>query len=344
MVAVVCSPPSCSDLVPGVCVSKCCPEEEILLTDQPDKQARCGAPLHHHQLWDNEAEIHDTDLVRIPGTDDIVYSHHFLNTSLQRCKALLIQPRNTSHLLITNGSLYSQEEGFKSDFCIDNSVNAEGDVVEIVTECYHGDLKPEKLRGREESCLEKHAGTFRLVNTVSCSVSVVFLTITAGVYIFLPDLNNLHGKIILSNVLSITSFTVYLLFIYNTKYIFSNALCTFLGYFGYFSTMSMFCWMTIMSFDLCWMFRQPQVPRRDPMSRRFLVYSVVCWGSSMLITLGLFAVDNNDTVIPRYKPNIGRGKCFLQNSSHGIFLHLPIFVLMVVNGIFFLFAILVLYR
>ena len=31
------------------------------------------------------------------------------------------------------------------------------------------------------------------------------------------------------------------------------------GYLGYFFTLSMFCWMTVMSLDLCWTFLRAQV-------------------------------------------------------------------------------------
>ena len=42
-----------------------------------------------------------------------------------------------------------------------------------------------------------------------------------------------------------------------------------------------------MSVDLCWTFRQAQVPRRSSAVLKFLLYSLVGWGSSALLTLAM---------------------------------------------------------
>ena len=312
------------------CVSKCCADDQILhiLTDHSEEEKlMCVANI----LW-SVADLHDTDLARIETKErtNTVLRTHFLDRHQQHCDSLLVQLRNTSQLLVSNGSLYQPDRGFVNDFCIDNVLTSKGELGKIVVECHDVTLST-------SSCLDKHGGTFRLANTISCSVSIVFLAITGFVYLSVPELDNLHGKILLSNVFSSTCLTVYLLIVYNTNN-FSDVLCILLGYFGYFSTMSMFFWMTIMSFDLCWVFKQPTVPRRNSKTRKFLLYSVVAWGTSGLATIGVFLadMDSNVTLPDTIKPNIGRDKCFLQNSSHGIFLHLPIFILIVMNGVFFL--------
>ena len=61
------------------------------------------------------------------------------------------------------------------------------------------------------------------------------------------------------------------------------------GYSGYFFTMSMFSWMTVMSFDLCWTFMRAKVPRRGSARLKFAIYSAIAWGSSAAFTLGIIA-------------------------------------------------------
>ena len=78
----------------------------------------------------------------------------------------------------------------------------------------------------------------------------------------MPELDSLHGKIVLSNVLSIFLLTVYLVVAYNSSAL-PGPLCSILGYSGYFLTLAMFTWMTIMSFDLCRAFFSAQVSRND---------------------------------------------------------------------------------
>ena len=113
------------------------------------------------------------------------------------------------------------------------------------------------------NCLDPYLKLFRMANTVSASISCVFLAVTFVVYINLPELNNLHGKIVLSNVTTIFLVTFYLLFVYNASEHLTDVACKVIGYLGYFFTMSMFCWMTIMSFDLCWTFLRAQVCKPD---------------------------------------------------------------------------------
>ena len=199
------------------------------------------------------------------------------------------------------------------------------------------------------SCLDQYLFILRLINTVSGSISCLFLVITFLVYIFVPELNNLHGKIVLSNVVSIFFLTAYLLLVCNLSDHLPHLVCQIVGYVGYFFSMSMFSWMTIMSFDLCWTFIRAKVPRRGSALVKFVVYSAVAWGSSAAFTLGIFLADifmddksNNDQVFA--KPNVGKLKCFLQDNAQGIYLHLPCMVLMMINIIFFTITTTSLYR
>ena len=104
--------------------------------------------------------------------------------------------------------------------------------------------------------------------------------------------------------------------------------------------------MTVMSLDLCWTFLRAKVPRRSSILAKFILYSVVGWGSPAIMTSGLVAIDHVFTsgvgrvYWPRgfniTLPNVGRDKCFLTDASHGVFLHFPIMLLMVINGILFI--------
>ena len=94
----------------------------------------------------------------------------------------------------------------------------------------------------------------RNIYTVCSSISCFFLILTALVYIKLPELNNLHGKIIMSNVTTITLLTFNLLIVYNVTNSLNDTFCMLIGNVGYFLTMSMLTWMTVLSFDLFWTF------------------------------------------------------------------------------------------
>ena len=71
-------------------------------------------------------------------------------------------------------------------------------------------------------------------------ISLVSLCMVFVVYWVIPELNNLHGKIVLSNALSIAFLTSFLLTVYNADLDDNDLLCKTVGYFGYFSSISMF--------------------------------------------------------------------------------------------------------
>ena len=68
------------------------------------------------------------------------------------------------------------------------------------------------------------------------------------------------------------------------------------------------------------------------------------WGWGLLLTLILVVADTmpSSTVLPR--PGVGRPKCFLQDQAQGVYLHAPIALLMLVNGVFFIITTRTLYR
>ena len=108
----------------------------------------------------------------------------------------------------------------------------------------------------------------------------------------------------------------------------------------------MLSWMTIMSVDLCWTFRQAKVPRRSSAVLKFLLYSLLGWGSSSLLTIAIILIDTLEIFRGEefVKPGVGRGKCFLQDKAVGVYLHLPSMVVMLLNAILFLITTATIYR
>ena len=87
-------------------------------------------------------------------------------------------------------------------------------------------------------------------------VSLISRVIVFIVYWVIPEINSMHGKIVLTDVVSLAFLTSFLLIVFNIDLYTFKYLCKLLGYFGYFSFMSMFSWMTIMCFHLCSTFLQ----------------------------------------------------------------------------------------
>ena len=133
--------------------------------------------------------------------------------------------------------------------------------------------------------------SFIHIYTISGCISCFFLFITFLVYFLLPELNNLHGKIVLSNVFSIFFFTAFLLLVFNFTHLLSDFFCQIVGYSLYFFSISMFFWMTIMSVDLCLTVIRANIARRGSAFPNFVLYSAAGWGSSAVLTLGIILAD-----------------------------------------------------
>jgi hypothetical protein len=174
--------------------------------------------------------------------------------------------------------------------------------------------------------------------TIFGVVSLISLTIVFIVYWVIPEFNSLHGKIVLSNVVSIAFLTSFILIVYNVKfYEESVKICKIIGYFGYFSSMCMFSWMTIMCFDLCHALLGEQIQHFLPHNIRFVFYSVIGWGSGLGLSLVLFILENILPPSSDLNAEIGNQMCFIStNGNKFLYLfHLPILIMMMLNISFF---------
>ena len=345
--AIICLRNSCTT---QYCVSKCCPEKELFINGK----TFCSPAQNASQVWSAEQRLHDQDLNPIPWKtmknmnveyrDFFMYNNIWYRHRIPNCdKVIIMDNSNNEFIVLHNGSLYHKDKGLTNNFCVDNTIDMNGNVVEIVLICESSEeISSTDTIGDGNSCLGPYLSLLRLLNTLSGLISCVFLIITFLVYTFVPELNNLHGKIILSNVLSIFLLTAYLLVVYNFTNYLSPLTCQIVGYSGYFFTMSMFTWMTVMSGDLCWTFLRAKLPRRGSAMLKYILYSVAAWGSSAVLTLGIVVADQvwqdspENTYLFIAKPNVGKTKCFLEDEPQGIFLHLPILILMLTNGVFFM--------
>ena len=88
-----------------------------------------------------------------------------------------------------------------------------------------------------------------------CILSLIGLLITALVYCTIPDFKNLHGKIVISNIVSIGFPTALVILMCSHSSVrkgieSSTIACSIIGFTFYFSFLSTSVWMTILGLDL----------------------------------------------------------------------------------------------
>ena len=183
--------------------------------------------------------------------------------------------------------------------------------------------------------------------TIAGFVSIVFLVLTLFFYLTLPELQNFQGIIICAYILAIILTTSILIVIYNVKvadfdehnsgeffFTISDTMCKLIGYSLYFSGILMFCWMSVLCFDLFWTFVCTPVQLQNKKNnRRLATYFTIGMGAPVLMTAVIFSID---TFKPfKIRPDVGHESCLLSSSGARYFFNIPILIFLAFNTIIF---------
>ncbi|XP_047504215.1 G-protein coupled receptor Mth2-like [Pieris napi] len=243
----------------------------------------------------------------------------------------------TNAQLYVNGLIITDNDVKKpSSFCLDYKEN--GNSTEIgFWLINNGTQHQEKpVKDLEQS----------YISITALLTSCVFLSLTILVYVFLPKLRNLKGKILLSCVISLLGAflalaTMQIVDISGATV--PPSFCYSFFSFFYFFILSSFCWMNALSFmmwrDYRRMFdRMPRANNREIENKRYKNYIVYAWGVPMILTILLNVLDHAG--LERFSwfmvPNIKKHGCFLLGYERLLYLDLPRLLLLIGNWYFFI--------
>ncbi|KAL3282448.1 hypothetical protein HHI36_005634 [Cryptolaemus montrouzieri] len=190
--------------------------------------------------------------------------------------------------------------------------------------------------------LETKFAVTRWVKILSC----IFLILTICVYLLLPKMRNLFGKILLSYSVSTLLFFFLLSFsqfYYNTT---SNEVCRIMGFSSVLASIWSFTWLHIMCIDIWFSFGTPRTltgPLQKNEWKRFIQYSLYGWLLPALWVL-MIVLFNITSILPnRIHPYVGNFKCYLENNdtqpgnyAYLLFITLPLLVQQIINSILFI--------
>ncbi|GAB0095981.1 probable G-protein coupled receptor Mth-like 3 [Sergentomyia squamirostris] len=206
------------------------------------------------------------------------------------------------------------------------------------------EFAPDFIEIRTFLCFETppgHSKEHFMVYAIGLAISCLFLAATLLVYACLPKLMNLHGKTLVSHVLSLLIAYAGLSYIqFGTD--FQPKFCHTVAMFIYFSFLAAFSWLNVMCFDIWWTFgtvRNSRGMRKTRDTCRFSLYSLYAWGIPLLLTLFTYAVDSFEWFPEEYRPNMGVRSCWFSQSNglgHRLFFLLPVGIQIVANVIFFI--------
>ncbi|XP_072949451.1 G-protein coupled receptor Mth2-like [Epargyreus clarus] len=191
----------------------------------------------------------------------------------------------------------------------------------------------------------KHAYGVRKANTQNFSwglfISSVFLFLVLVVYMLLPHLRNLSGKVLISYVFS-------LLVAFLSQGILTQIIrpgirpstCMGLGTTIYCSFLASFCWMNVMSYDIWWTFRGYAKARkihRRGKTFKFCMYSLYAWGIPLVMAIAYVCINKADLrdkpwIIKPVAPN----ECYMRGGAKLLYFFVPMLILIICNWMFFL--------
>uniref|UniRef100_A0A6M2E015 Putative g protein-coupled receptor n=1 Tax=Xenopsylla cheopis TaxID=163159 RepID=A0A6M2E015_XENCH len=179
--------------------------------------------------------------------------------------------------------------------------------------------------------------TFKIF-PVGLVISIIFLILTFLVYLVLPELHTIHGKVLMHYVGALAVAYSLLAFIQISTKSISDGECVSYGMICYIAFILSFFWLNIMSFDIWWAFSGKGGFRggvREAERKKFLCYLCYAWFGTLVIFSISAAMQFHTEVPEKYSPGFGIYKCWLQDAAIFPYFYLPMLVLIVINvGLF----------
>ena len=225
-------------------VVKCCAPSQLFLSSN----ASCVEAEDKANIWQPTVayRVEDGQLVALSSrelanlTVEGSFLEEYTSDRVENCSDVFELDPSEKWKLVEGGLLEHQGYGLTTGYCVDHELHPDGMVDTLVLRCLEGNTTLVK-----EECINTQSSHLLVIFTVLGVISLVFLLVTLIVYVTVPDLFNLHGKIVVSNVSSIFLVTSYLLIVYNAPIPQGSTSCALLGYAGYYTSMAMFAWMTV---------------------------------------------------------------------------------------------------
>uniref|UniRef100_A0A0L8GFJ7 G-protein coupled receptors family 2 profile 2 domain-containing protein n=2 Tax=Octopus bimaculoides TaxID=37653 RepID=A0A0L8GFJ7_OCTBM len=178
--------------------------------------------------------------------------------------------------------------------------------------------------------ISKYSEIESYITLVGLAISVPALAVTILVYLCIPDLRTLPGKLLIS--LSSALFVADLLLLISPQFTTSTVLCKSLAVAMHYSFLATFFWMNVMSFDAWHTFsRLTQLRSSEKDTKRLVLYSLYAWICPLVIvsvSLIFEYTPGNHGLSPEY----GIGICWITNVNSLLwFLAIPVIIILCLN-------------
>ncbi|XP_072949445.1 G-protein coupled receptor Mth2-like isoform X2 [Epargyreus clarus] len=185
-------------------------------------------------------------------------------------------------------------------------------------------------------CFPQDEDTSDYLLSSSCMlVSCVFILATVGVYVWLPQLHNIHGRVLIAYLLCLFVGFIFLacmqLLLLSEQM--SKTSCLVMTFIIYYALLSAFFWLNVMCFDIWRVFSGKREMRLEKIFVRskLRAYALYAFGIPTLLTIVLAALHFSSLPDRPWMPMLLVTGCFISGTSKLIYLYGPIVILCVAN-------------
>ncbi|XP_061383722.1 G-protein coupled receptor Mth2-like isoform X5 [Danaus plexippus] len=312
------------------CFRKCCPPGKV-----------------YHRSQEGRKCIDHDDIVQTKGLNVFFMNNYKKTIDVVHTPGIFLLygiPCDGDVYLEDNGEWFIQEDGklyvnvpstippfmlYEPDkYCVDTFISENEDGA--VTESFDALI-----------CFATEKESNHYVLSSTCMIiSCVFILATVAVYGWLPELRNLHGRVLMAYLLCLFVGFAFLAAMQILLVIdnISTDCCIAFTIIIYFALESAFFWLNVMCFDIWWTFSGKRGMTMEKLSVRakFCAYSIYAFGIPTALTVILVALEFSDLQPHILLPLIRRQGCFLFGYSKLIYLYGPMVILWFANLIFFI--------
>ncbi|XP_045594580.2 uncharacterized protein [Procambarus clarkii] len=172
-----------------------------------------------------------------------------------------------------------------------------------------------------------------LLTLIVLLISLTGLALHIVIYLLVPRYRNLPGKNLFS--LSCCLFTTHFIFLTGMRATDNYGLCIFISATFHYFWLASFCWMNVMSVDVCRTFTSQLYRGSLDASRTYIFYSIYAWSIPALVVTLSFVFDHID-ILPDYKPRYATNICWISNRyGLALFFLLPVGAIILENTVLF---------
>ncbi|XP_046750868.1 G-protein coupled receptor Mth2-like [Diprion similis] len=183
-------------------------------------------------------------------------------------------------------------------------------------------------------CFEPLSVTRSLVFGTLCTLSAFFLLVTLIVYVVLPELRDLQGKILMCAMYSLLGAYVLLgiIQLYPNYAADDDDLCIWTAFVMYYCFMAAFFWLNLVAFNVwrsAWFTRS--VIKDETL---FWIYTVIGWGAPIVFLTTAIVGQHTDGIV--LNPGFAIRSCWFAGSyERWVYMYGPVAFLMTLNIVYF---------